>query len=649
MEEILVCLSGAPSNVRVIKAAAKMAEAYGGNLTALYVEPPDFHEHDPGAKSRLEENFRLAHRLGAKVTRLYGEDAATQIAEYARVSGSTKIVIGKSPTHTSVFRKKTLIDRLNELAPDIDIFIIPDKATPSEKAHRLSFSDEKFSVADVLKTLGLLTAATLGGLVFTKLGFSTANVIILYTLAVLGIAVTTTGRSYSLASAVLSVFVFNFLFTVPEYSLSAEPNEIATFVVMFIAAIIISSLTTQVKRQARLKAQHSYRTEILLETSQRMQKAESEEQILSLAATQLGKLSGRGVMIFPVKGGTLGEPMLFPSVEGEDFAPYLAQSELAAAMQALATGHGTGCGTQSFPNAKGLYMAIRSAEGVLAVVCFAVNGKPERESYSKSLTVAILDECGIMLENERYKLAKREMEEKARAQELRANLLRSISHDLRTPLTGISGSASLLLTGKMSEDKRTELLKAIRDDSEWLITLVENLLCITRIEGRDKLTELEPELVGEVIADAMTHIDRSSAQHKVTTVIADDYLMAYMDARLIEQVLINLVNNAVKYTPAGSTICVSAESSGGSVLVSVSDNGPGIADESKGKIFDMFYTEAKTGDSRRGLGLGLALCKSIVTAHGGEISVSDAEPHGAVFTFSLPEVKTDEQGTDTGR
>lgn len=649
MEEILVCLSGAPSNVRVIKAAAKMAEAYGGNLTALYVEPPDLQEHEPEARARLEANFRLAHRLGAKVTRLYGEDAATQIAEYARVSGSTKIVIGKSPTHTSVFRKKTLIDRLNELAPDIDIFIIPDKATPSERAHRLSFSDERFSVADVLKTLGLLTAATLGGLVFTKLGFSTANVIILYTLAVLGIAVTTTGRSYSLASAVLSVFVFNFLFTVPLHSFSAEPNEIATFVVMFIAAIIISSLTTQIKRQARLKAQHSYRTEILLETSQRMQKAESEEQILSLAATQLGKLSGRGVMIFPVKDGTLGEPMLFPSVEGEDFSPYLESSELAAAIQALATGHSTGCGTQSFPNAKGLYMAIRSTEGVLAVVCFAVNGQPERESYSKSLTVAILDECGIMLENERYKLAKREMEEKARAQELRANLLRSISHDLRTPLTGISGSASLLLTGKMSEDKRTELLKAIRDDSEWLITLVENLLCITRIEGRDKLTELEPELVGEVIADALTHIDRSSAQHKVTTVIADDYLMAYMDARLIEQVLINLVNNAVKYTPAGSTICVSAGSSGGSVLVSVSDNGPGIADASKGKIFDMFYTEAKTGDSRRGLGLGLALCKSIVTAHGGEISVSDAEPHGAVFTFSLPEVKTDEQGTDTGR
>lgn len=232
MEQILVCLSGAPSNAKVIKAAAKMAEAYGGKLTALYVEPPDFAEHGQEAKTRLEANFRLAHRLGAKVTRLYGEDAATQIAEYARVSGSTKIVLGKSPTHPSLFRKKTLIDRLNELAPDIDIFIIPDKTTPSEKARRLSFSQEQFSLADVLKTLGLLTAATLGGLLFTEMGFSTANVITLYILAVLCIAMSTAGRFYSISAAIISVFVFNFLFTVPLYSLSADPSEMATFVIM---------------------------------------------------------------------------------------------------------------------------------------------------------------------------------------------------------------------------------------------------------------------------------------------------------------------------------------------------------------------------------------------------------------------------------
>ena len=330
MEQILVCLSGAPSNAKVIKAAAKMAEAYGGKLTALYVEPPDFAEHGQEAKTRLEANFRLAHRLGAKVTRLYGEDAATQIAEYARVSGSTKIVLGKSPTHPSLFRKKTLIDRLNELAPDIDIFIIPDKTTPSEKARRLSFSQEQFRLADVLKTLGLLTAATLGGLLFTEMGFSTANVITLYILAVLCIAMSTAGRFYSISAAIISVFVFNFLF-VPLYSLSADPSEMATFVIMFVAAIFISSLTTQLKRQARLKAQHSYRTEILLETSQRIQKAESEEQILSFAATQLGKLSGKSIMIFPVKDGVLGQPMMFPNVDGDGFESYLAPVELAAA------------------------------------------------------------------------------------------------------------------------------------------------------------------------------------------------------------------------------------------------------------------------------------------------------------------------------
>lgn len=649
MEQILVCLSGAPSNAKVIKAAAKMAEAYGGKLTALYVEPPDFAEYGQEVKTRLEANFRLAHRFGAKVTRLYGEDAATQIAEYARVSGSTKIVLGKSPTHTSLFRKKTLIDRLNELAPDIDIFIIPDKTTPSEKARRLSFSEEQFSLADVLKTLGLLTAATLGGLLFTEMGFSSANVITLYILAVLCIAMSTAGHFYSLSAAIISAFVFNFLFTVPLCSLSADPSEMATFVIMFIAAIFISSLTTQIKRQARLKAQHSYRTEILLETSQRIQKAESEEQILSFAATQLGKLSGKSIMIFPAKDGVLGQPMMFPNADGEGFESYLAPDELTAAQEALRSGHGTGCGTGRCSEAKGLYMAIRSSDTVSAVVCFAVNGQPERESYSKSLTVAILDECGIMLENERYKLAKREMEEKARAQELRANLLRSISHDLRTPLTGISGSASLLMVSDMSEEKRMELLRSIRDDSEWLIRLVENLLSITRIEGKDKLTGLEPELVVEVIDDALTHIDRNSAKHTIKTSIDDDYLMAYMDARLIEQVIINLVNNAVKYTPEGSEIRVCAKRGEGCVLISVADNGPGIADESKSRIFDIFYTEAKTGDSRRGLGLGLALCKSIITAHGGSISVGDAQPHGAVFTFSLPEVISDEQSADIGR
>ena len=481
------------------------------------------------------------------------------------------------------------------------------------------------------------------------MGFSSANVITLYILAVLCIAMSTAGHFYSLSAAIISAFVFNFLFTVPLCSLSADPSEMATFVIMFIAAIFISSLTTQIKRQARLKAQHSYRTEILLETSQRIQKAESEEQILSFAATQLGKLSGKSIMIFPAKDGVLGQPMMFPNADGEGFESYLAPDELTAAQEALRSGHGTGCGTGRCSEAKGLYMAIRSSDTVSAVVCFAVNGQPERESYSKSLTVAILDECGIMLENERYKLAKREMEEKARAQELRANLLRSISHDLRTPLTGISGSASLLMVSDMSEEKRMELLRSIRDDSEWLIRLVENLLSITRIEGKDKLTGLEPELVVEVIDDALTHIDRNSAKHTIKTSIDDDYLMAYMDARLIEQVIINLVNNAVKYTPEGSEIRVCAERGEGCVLISVADNGPGIADESKSRIFDIFYTEAKTGDSRRGLGLGLALCKSIITAHGGSISVGDAQPHGAVFTFSLPEVISDEQSADIGR
>ena len=186
---------------------------------------------------------------------------------------------------------------------------------------------------------------------------------------------------------------------------------------------------------------------------------------------------------------------------------------------------------------------------------------------------------------------------------------------------------------------------SVYDDSRWLIDLVENLLSITRIEGSEKLTDIQPELIDDVFREAVSHADRMLKNHRFEISLDDELLLAYMDARLIVQVIINLINNAVKYTPEGSHITLSAYSEGDKVAISVSDDGSGIADEAKEKIFDMFYTANKgSGDARRGLGLGLALCKSIVQAHGGSITVEDNVPHGAVFKFTLPkaEVQQDE-------
>ena len=265
-----------------------------------------------------------------------------------------------------------------------------------------------------------------------------------------------------------------------------------------------------------------------------------------------------------------------------------------------------------------------------------------------------MDECGLAMEKEAMIREKQQIEETARQEALRANLLRAISHDLRTPLTSISGNAGILMEsgGRLDAAKCRDLYTSIYDDAMWLIDLVENLLSITRIEnGTMKLKE-EPELLEEVFREALLHLDRNAAKHVISVDLPDDLLMAEMDARLIVQVVINIVNNAVKYTPEGSHIVLSARRWGKLVRVQIADDGPGIPDDAKEKLFDMFYTADNVrGDGRRGLGLGLALCKSIVTAHGGIISVTDNEPHGSKFSFTLhvSEVDMNEQTPDSGR
>ena len=239
----------------------------------------------------------------------------------------------------------------------------------------------------------------------------------------------------------------------------------------------------------------------------------------------------------------------------------------------------------------------------------------------------------------------RNAEEKERAavraknEQLRADLLRTISHDLRTPLTSISGNASNLISNyeKMDDPTRKQTFLDIYDDSMWLINLVENILSISRIEDGRMNLSISTELVSEVFEEALRHTNRHSGQHTITVQMDDDLLLAHMDAKLVVQVLINLVDNAIKYTPAGSHIVLSAAAQGESAVIRVSDDGPGIPDEAKEKVFEMFSTgEKRISDSRRSLGLGLALCRTIIAAHGGTITLSDNTPHGCIFTFTLP-------------
>jgi len=342
-------------------------------------------------------------------------------------------------------------------------------------------------IRDGGRAAGILIAATLVGLLFSGLKIPEANIIAVYILGVLIISIITSSWMYSFLASVISVLAFNFLFTIPRFTLRAyDPSYPVTFGIMFLVALITGSLASRMKEYARESAQ---------------------------AAMQIEK------------------------------------------------------------------------------------------------------------------------------EQLRADLLRSISHDLRTPLTSISGNASNLLSNEneFSQETRMQIYGDIYDDSMWLIKLVENLLSVTRIEDGRMDLRMSAELMDEVIAEAMRHTDRNRDGRKIEVSSDEEFILGKMDARLIVQVVINLVDNAVKYTPEGAQIRIHTGKKDGMVVVSVSDIGPGIPDEQKSKVFDMFYTGTnRAADGRRSLGLGLGLCRSIIRAHGGEIWVSDNKPQGAVFTFTLP-------------
>lgn len=654
-EHVLVCLSSKTANTKVIRAAARLADAFHGSFTALYVENNQTKAESPESLNTLRENIRLAEQLGAQITTLYGDDIAGQIAEYAKLSKVTKIVIGKVNARRNLFTQN-YADRLLTLAPSIDIYIIPDsyKKTKGElPKFKLSAS---LNLADSLKSVLILVATTLIGFLFEYFNFSVANIITIYILGVQVNAIVTTGRLYSIISSILSVLVFNYFFTEPRYSLEAyDPGYPITFLVMLIAAILTSTLTKQVKEQAFQSAQKSYRTEILLETSHKLQQASSTEGILKETALQIAKLLSRMIVIYPVTGGQLGDPILSESdAEPLDFSPYLTAEEMAVARWVSNNNKRAGATTNTLSGAKCLYLAIRSKTEVLAVIAIPMDTGSRLDTFEKNILIAILSECALALEKEAIDEAQKNISLQMQQEQLRANLLRSISHDLRTPLTSISGNAGILLnnTAALNPDKVKQLYFDIHDDAMWLINLVENLLSITRIDNGSMQLQLHPELIEEVVEEALKHINRKAVEHQITVSYSEDILMAYMDSRLIIQVIINLVDNAIKYTQVGSSIKISAKKIGSAIWLEVSDDGPGINPVEHEKLFDMFYTVDKNNhDGRRGLGLGLSLCKSIVQAHGGSIYVKNNQPKGTIIGFSLKaeEVILDEQDEYTSR
>ena len=642
-EHILVCLSSSPSNAKIIRTAARMANAFKGAFTALFVETPDFQVMLEDDVQRLRSNMRLAEQLGAKIETVYGEDVSYQIAEFARLSGVSKIVIGRSAaTRKSMFSKPTLTEKLIAIAPNLDVHIIPDTDNRSS-VYRAKKAGKKskmaFSVYDILKSIVILILASCIGMLFRYMGFAEANIITVYVLGVLITSVVTRHRVYSLISSIVSVLVFNFFFTEPQFTLKAyDKGYPITFLIMFLAAFLTSSLAVKLKNQARQSAKAAYRTKVLFDTNQLLQQAKDKNEIVSATANQLIKLLGKDIVFYLTENEKLSEPHIFTVLNDKTNKEITSTKEKAVAEWVQKNNKHAGATTETLSNAKCLYLSIRVNSRVYGVVGIYI-GEEALDSFEKSILLSILGECALSLENEKNAREKEKAAVLAKNEQLRANLLRAISHDLRTPLTSISGNASNLLSNGNSFDEATkkQLYTDIYDDSMWLINLVENLLSVTRLDEGKLNLNISEDLVDDVISEALHHLNRRSVEHHISVQSNEDYLLAKMDAKLMVQVIINIVDNAIKYTPKGSDILIKTWKQEDKAMISIADNGDGIPDDMKARVFDMFYSGAnKIADSRRSLGLGLSLCRSIVNAHGGKIAVSDNTPHGTVFTVTLP-------------
>lgn len=641
-EHILVCLSSSPSNPKIIRTAARMATAFRSDFTALFVETPDFSAMSDEDLNRLRSNMRLAQQLGAKIETVYGEDVPFQIAEFARLSGVSKIVIGRSSaTKRRLFSKPTLTEKLISLAPNLDIHVIPDTGS-NAAVYQLKKAKIKnnivFSASDILKSIGILVGSSLIGTVFQKLGFADSNIITVYVLGVLVISVITKHQIYSLISSIVSVLVFNFLFTEPRFTLQAYVKGYpVTFLIMFLVAFLTGSLAVRLKNQAKQASKSAYRTKVLFDTNQMLQQAKNKDEIVSVTSNQLIKLLGRDIVFYTTENGKIGEPHFF-SLKDKNCDMSFSENEKAVAEWVIKNNKHAGATTSTLSSAKCLYLAVRVNSKVYGVVGIVMGENP-LDPFENSILLSILGECALSLENEKNARDKEEAAILAKNEQLRANLLRAISHDLRTPLTSISGNASNLISNGSSFDDETKnrLYTDIYDDSMWLINLVENLLAVTRIEEGRLNLRVTDDLLDDAVSEALRHINRKSVEHHISVVSKDEILLAKMDAKLIVQVIINIVDNAVKYTPKNSNIVITTEKQGNKAVVSVADDGEGIPDDMKPRVFDMFYSGANSiADSRRSLGLGLSLCKSIINAHGGEITVKDNVPKGTVFTFTLP-------------
>jgi two-component system sensor histidine kinase KdpD len=598
---------------KCIRWTARLAQGLGAEWTVIQVRLQD----------DTPTNIPLAEKLGAEVISIEEEDSFETIVEFAKMTGVTDIIMGKNlrqPWYEKLFTE-AFDDRLLRRLSDTELHLIPF----NEEKHSLFFKTRKV-IEGGGKDLGIAIGGVFLATIVTELmkyiHVGDQNLMLVYIFFILLVARTTSGYFWSALSSILSVLSFNWFFVAPLYSLTVyKQGYPITLVIMFVVALMISNLMVRLKKQAESAMEKEHQMEILYELNKQYVLAESRQQILDISATYLSRLLEREVIIFDRQAK-------LESNHRVDQRPSLldTKDEAAVAFWSAKNQKEAGNGTDTLIGAKGFYLPIVASGKTLAVLGIERNAGLELENDQLNYLKLVLTQIAVILEQTELKDEKEQVELENEREKVRSNLLRAVSHDLRTPLTVISGIAETLGAGnELKEETRKKLLSDIQEESQWLIRMVENLLSITRINMDTMKVTKTAEPVEEIIEAVYKHLKKVYPEGQVAVQLPDDVIFIQADPILIEQALFNLVENAFRHGEKEQPVKLTVYQEQGQTIFEIENHGEIPLKQFQKIQSNLSSANEVSVDSKNGLGIGLSIVKTIIHAHNGKMTIDVKE------------------------
>jgi two-component system sensor histidine kinase KdpD len=630
-ERLLVGVGPSPTNVRIIRATKRLASSIDAEWLAVAVDT-GVAGHQPAlAKELTARNLRFAEQLGAETQTLVGRNVADVLLDFARSRNVTKIVAGKTaqPRWKQWFFK-TVVDQLLDKSGDIDVYVVSGEGEVPPPIRRAA-PYMKSRWHEYMKAAAVVAICALLGAAARAANLADTNIVMIF-LAGVALISARWGGGPSIAAAIVSVLVFDFFFVPPHLTFAVSDTQyILTFAVMLGIGLLISELTSRLQAQLRASQQQERRTSQLFRMTRQLSELAGSEFLARTAGRQLEEIfDGEVVLYFREPSGQLvlrfGErSVIVQEKVNEVVAQWVANN-----------GKTAGAGTDTLPNATALFVPLAGSQQIVGALGVAPK---DRDRFLDPEQVRMLETCGsliaLSIERDLSTLQAHEAQLKVQTEQLRNSLLNSVSHDLRTPLATIAGTASGLL--ESASQNTSEGLQVIVDESRRLSRLFENLLDMARLDSGAAVLNRQWHVLEEIVGVALNSASRELKNHEVRVSIPADFPLLKIDSFLLEQLLVNLLENAARYTPAGSEIDIFAVAKDKRAEVQVTDNGPGLPIGSERKVFEKFFRGSTAApDGRRGVGLGLAICQAIAEAHGGSISAANRPEGGAEFNISLP-------------